>query len=200
MTRFICISGHAQNGKDTSAKMLESELASRGKSVLLVHYADLLKFICKSYFKWNGEKDEVGRTLLQKVGTDHVRKKNPNYWVDFVTGVVKMFPDEWDYVLVPDCRFPNEIKRVSTAGYDVTHVRIARRNFDSPLTEEQQKHESETALDSVLPDYWLTNDTLEQLRNDVSSLCDVILDNAKTQVDQYEQISIFDTIFRADGA
>lgn len=109
MTRFLCISGKAQNGKDTTAAMFYEELTKRGYRALLTHYADLLKHICRSLFGWDGEKDEAGRTLLQRVGTDCIRRQKPSYWVDFLTGIVRMFPDEWDFVIVADVRFPNEL-------------------------------------------------------------------------------------------
>ena len=45
MTKVICIGGKAQNGKDTSAVVFSQVLADRGNKTLVVHYADLLKFI-----------------------------------------------------------------------------------------------------------------------------------------------------------
>lgn len=155
--KVIAISGHAQNGKDTFAGMLEQKLTKDGNSVLVAHYADLLKYICKAFFGWDGVKDEAGRTLLQYVGTDVIRKQEPDFWVEFMSRVLKMFPDEWDYVLIPDTRFPNEIERLKADRFDVIHINIERTGFVSPLTPEQQAHPSETALDNVAPDYWIIN-------------------------------------------
>lgn len=164
--KVVAISGHAQNGKDTIAGMLEQKLTEDGNSVLVAHYADLLKYICKTFFGWNGTKDETGRTLLQYVGTDVIRKQEPDFWVEFVSRILKLFPNDWEYVLIPDTRFPNEIERLRTDGFDVTHINIERIGFVSPLTPEQQAHPSETALDNVEPDYWIINDgTLEQLNS-----------------------------------
>ena len=97
------------NGKDFIAKEIKSQLEQNGNKVLITHFADLLKYICKSFFDWNGKKDDEGRTLLQYVGTDIIRENNPNYWVKFLVGILEMFYNEWDYVLIPDCRFPNEV-------------------------------------------------------------------------------------------
>ena len=108
--KIICISGKAQHGKDTTADLLKGILEQQGNTVVVYHYADLLKFICKSYFNWNGQKDEYGRTLLQHVGTDVVRSKDPDYWVDFAIKFFNLFEHDWNYVLIPDCRFPNEIE------------------------------------------------------------------------------------------
>lgn len=108
--QVIAISGKAQHGKDTSAKILKNMLEADGYRVLITHYADLLKYMCRTFFGWNGEKDDAGRHILQYVGTDIIRQKRPDFWVDFVTDVLALFPDDWDFVLIPDCRFPNEIE------------------------------------------------------------------------------------------
>lgn len=166
--KVICISGKAQHGKDTVANMLKSILEDEGNSVLIAHYADLVKYICITFFDWDGEKDNYGRSLLQRVGTDIVRAQRPDYWVTFIAGILELFPEEWDYVLIPDCRFPNEINYIKNAGFDAIHLRVVRENFESPLTQEQQDHPSETALDGVKPDrYIYNNGTLEDLQREV---------------------------------
>lgn len=60
-------------------------------------------------------------------------------------------------MLIPDCRFPNEIDYLKEAGLDTVNLRVVRKNFKSTLTPEQQVHPSETALDDVEPDYYITN-------------------------------------------
>lgn len=166
--QVIAISGKAQNGKDTTAGYLKCALESDGYRVLVTHYADLLKYMCKQYFGWDGQKNDAGRQILQYVGTDVIRNKRPDFWVDFVISVIDLFPDEWDYVLIPDCRFPNEIERLKSSGLDTTHIRVRRSNFISPLTAEQQMHPSETALDNVEPDYYIENKgSLNELKETV---------------------------------
>lgn len=163
--KVIAISGHAQNGKDTVASILSEQLMGKGEKVLVAHYADLLKYICRTFFGWDGNKDEHGRHILQYVGTDVIRQKMPDYWVDFIISILDLFSDNWDYVLIPDSRFPNEIDKLKRSGFDVEHLRVVRPNFVSPLTAEQQRHPSETALDDVEPDrYIINNGTLEALR------------------------------------
>lgn len=166
--KIICISGVARSGKDTSASIIKTHLESRGKRVLVTHYADLLKFMCRQLFNWNGEKDELGRHILQYVGTDIVRKQVPDFWVDFIIQELKLFPDQWDFVIIPDCRFPNELARLRESGFDTTHVRVDRDAYENNLTEEQRNHPSETALNGVIPDYILVNDgTIETLASRV---------------------------------
>ena len=170
---IVCISGKARSGKDTSTCMLYDELKSRGKNVLICHYADLLKYICKQFLGWNGEKDDKGRTLLQHTGTEVVRKQDEDFWVNFLVKVVTFFKDKWDYVLIPDARFPNEIECWKNNNFNTIHIRIERSNFDSPLSEEQQKHASETALDNYKVDYLIENDSdLESLKHKVLNCCE----------------------------
>ena len=156
--RILCISGHAQHGKDTTAQMMQRILRGYGKRVLIIHNADLLKFMCKQLFAWDGVKDERGRTLLQYVGTDVVRAQQPDFWAEYIANVLKMFDHNWEYAMIPDCRFPNEIDLLREYGFDVVHMMIDRPGFDNGLTEEQKAHPSETALDDRAPDCTICND------------------------------------------
>jgi len=165
--KVICVSGKAQHGKDTVASIMKEQLEMRGNSVLICHYADLVKYICTKFFDWNGNKDEYGRTLLQYVGTDVIRTKEPDYWVDFIIEVLKFFPDTWDYVIIPDTRFPNECQRMKAEFHSVS-VRVDRPGFESNLTEEQKKHPSETSLDSYKFDAYIHNKgTIKTLEHEV---------------------------------
>ena len=100
--RVICISGQAGAGKDTVGQIMKEQLERQGKSVLITHNADLLKYLCRTLFDWDGQKDEAGRSLLQYVGTDVVRKQRPDFWVNFLISIFDLFGDNWDYAIIPD--------------------------------------------------------------------------------------------------
>lgn len=173
--KIILISAKARHGKDSVAEILKKLMEQNNKKVLITHYADLLKYICKTFFSWNGIKDDKGRSILQRVGTDTIRKQNPDYWVEFISDFLKMFSNEWDYVLIPDCRFPNEITRMIKDGWDVMTVRVSRLNYESPLTEKQQNHISETALDNYQFDYYLDSESgMDNLNIEVNKLYNYI--------------------------
>ena len=135
---IITFSGKARHGKDSSAQITKQIIEGNGKKALVINYANYLKYLATQYLGWDGNKDEKGRTLLQQLGTEKVRSKFPNYWVDNVINVTKIFEDDFDYVLIADARFPNEIKRWKEEGYNLITVHIERLNFDSGLTEEQK--------------------------------------------------------------
>ena len=178
--KVITISGRARHGKDTLANIIEKELTSEGYKVLITHYADLLKYICKQYFNWNGKKDKAGRTLLQYVGTDVVRKAKPDFWVSFMADFLTIFKSEWDVVIIPDTRFPNEVQYLKDAGLDVIHCHINRTNFDDGMTEEQRNHISETAIFSIQPDFCFDNDgNLNDLKHKVTEWTEEIIVNGK---------------------
>lgn len=161
------------NGKDFIAKEIKSQLEQNGNKVLITHFADLLKYICKSFFDWNGKKDDEGRTLLQYVGTDIIRENNPNYWVNFLIEILDMFKNEWDYVLIPDCRFPNEVDIFKEKDFNVTSLKITRPNFKNNLTDEQNNHPSEISMDNYTFDYELTNDN--NYRNEVAKFLEEVI-------------------------
>lgn len=157
---IILLSGKSGSGKDFVANTMKDILEEDGNKVLITHYADLLKYILKTFFNWDGKKDENGRQLLQTVGTAKIRNIDPDFWVDFIRFILSAFYKVWDYVLIPDARFENEIGKIKNnlcASYNVITVRVERNNAEPKLTLEQQQHESETALDDYVFDYYYEN-------------------------------------------
>lgn len=168
--KVILISAKAQHGKDTSALILKDLYEAENKKVLITHYADLLKYICKTFFDWNGKKDDPGRSLLQQVGTNIVGAKQPDFWVDFIISVLNLFKGSWDIVIIPDCRFVNEVEKMKN-HFDTTLIRVVRPDFDNGLSDEQKQHPSETTLDDYAFDYIVQNTgTLEELKTTLSRI------------------------------
>jgi len=167
--KVITISGYAESGKDTVANQIKWQLQDMkfDTRIVIIHYADILKFICKQYFGWDGQKDNKGRELLQHVGTDIVRAKDENYWINFVVQIIDMFKDEWDYVLIPDCRFPNEAD-VIKSKFDSIAIRVVRPGYKNHLTEEQRHHASEISMDGYKFDYIINNPGTEGLEENVA--------------------------------
>lgn len=167
---IITISGQAQHGKDSTAKIIQEKIEVNGNT-LIIHMADYLKFICKTYFNWDGNKDEKGRHLLQYVGTDKVRKIFPNFWVDAVMNFIKAFGDDFGYILIPDCRFPNEVEIFRKNGYQVLAINVKRLNYENCLTPEQRAHPSECAMKDFDFDYCIESESgIDNLSIEVDKL------------------------------
>lgn len=167
MLKTIIISGKSGHGKDMSAYFMEKELEAHGKKVMVIHFADVLKYFLTEFYHWDGDKNKPeNRTLLQHVGTDMVRAKIPDYWTCIVMGFLNAQEDysDFDVALVPDARFENEVNILLEYLTDVTTVRINRTNSDGSvwlnpqLTEDQRHHPSETSLDNYVFDYTIIND------------------------------------------
>lgn len=161
--KIFTISAKANHGKNTLADFLKLELEEQGYRVGIIAYGDYVKTICKSLYNWNGEKDEVGRTILQKVGTDIVRKNNENFWVSIVEQTIDVLRNEFDYFIIPDVRFLNEIEYLDLKGYDITSIYIKRDGFKSNLTKEQLQHSSENGIGEEHCGITVINNGLEEL-------------------------------------
>jgi len=145
--QLIQISGKAGMGKDTFARELYMSLQSEGKKVLILHYADRIKEIARICYGWNGIKDDAGRKLLQDLG-NNARKISEDIWIEEIHFILKLVAQNFDYVIIPDCRFKNEIEYWNkNTDYEQKVFRINRENFVSTLTEEAQKDATETGLD-----------------------------------------------------
>lgn len=152
--RTILISGKSGSGKDAFASIVKTLLEEhRHVKVITIHFADLVKVYAQLYYNWNCIKDEAGRTLLQHLGTDTVRAKYPDYWARTVAQFLDAVRDDFDYALIPDARFPNEIETVARIAFPAISVRLTRYNLDGTLytnplfTPQQLAHPSETSLD-----------------------------------------------------
>ncbi len=161
---ILSFSGKARHGKDTSVNILLSHINKNSTNGIRISYADYLKFVATNVFNWDGNKDDSGRTLLQKIGVDF-REKNPNFWVDNAINLVEALDNQYQYVLISDCRFENEILRWRERGYEVITIKVSRANFDNGLTLAQQQHPTETGLDNFNFDVEITASNLEELEN-----------------------------------
>ena len=164
---IITFSGKAQHGKDSSVAILKKIIENRGDTALAINNADFLKYLARQYLGWDGNKDAKGRTLLQQLGTEKVRSRFPNFWIDTVINIARVFEDDYNYILIGDCRFQNEINRWIEEGYKVISTRVDRPNFDNGLTEEQKNHPSETTLDNFQFTIRLQAETLEDLEREI---------------------------------
>lgn len=177
VTEVILISGKARHGKDTLAKFIKEALEHHGVyRVAIVHYADVLKDICTRYAGWDGNKDEKGRSILQKVG-ERIRDKDPDFFVRHLFDLAKTYFSDMEFIIIPDVRYENEIlywdsRNALVNGFWPHWVNIERPNFDNGLTKEQQEHSSEKGIDAsriTLPLVGVLNDgALEDLKDKAS--------------------------------
>lgn len=156
MKKIILISGKAMSGKDSCAEFLKQELEARGQKVVITHFAKYIKQILADYYQWDGIKTDYWRTKLQELGTDTIREKlkMPLFHCGRIVDDIKIIQNDFDYIIVPDARFKNEVLYAQASfPDDVITIRVERVGWKSSLTPEQQIHKSETDLDNFKFDY-----------------------------------------------
>lgn len=176
MKKIFMFAGFAQHGKDTAASIAQEYLFQKGYTSTRISFGDYLKFVAEKYFYWDGKKDNRGRTLLQQLGTEKGRENNPRIWASVVANFIKGFHKEFDYIIIPDFRFPNEYETLYESGFKDKLVTawIFRKDFDNGLTDVQKNHPSETSLldfsfNSVI---LVPNNKIEKLVDSVHALID----------------------------
>lgn len=174
---IILVSGLAGSGKDTFADMLAEELRGRGLRVVRDMFAKYIKQYMKDYYGWDGiTKDDKIRTKLQVLGTDIIKEKL-NYTAFHARRLAedfKIFEDDFDYFIVSDTRFRDEIyTMMASFPGKVLTVRIVRPELESKLTGEQKNHKSENDLKRVKHDCTIINSAgLDELMEDVKAFVD----------------------------
>jgi hypothetical protein len=102
------------------------------------------------------------RLILQKMGTEACRHGiADNIWIAALEKRIHGYED----VVISDCRFPNELDFVRSAGGVIVRV---KRGEEPSLEEQMKMHISETAWNYVVPDYVIDNDgTLQELKDKI---------------------------------
>ena len=189
--KILMLSAKSQHGKDTVANLMREQLEKRGKSVLIIHFADLVKHYATDYYNWNGKKDAEGRALLQMIGTGLLRARWPEYWAEIVGKFLDAIGDLEDirygfnFIIIPVWRFTNEFETVAhyaeLFNNPVTTIRVERYNqngtrYKNPnMTTDQLEHISECQLDNF-PFEWIIENrgTIEDLKDSVNIILEHI--------------------------
>ncbi len=166
--KIIALSGKAESGKNFYARSIKTYIEhSFNEKVCIIAFADVLKYTCKTYFDWNGEKDEKGRKLLQEVGTELREKNSPDIWANITCELIKLMSSKYEWFIITDVRFERELLSLKLRFSRVYPVRVERyvvnvdyfeddayrgsyaiKPYINHLTEEQRNHSSETDLDN----------------------------------------------------
>lgn len=168
--KIYLISGKAGNGKDTTAGFLKRFYEQDGKKVIYSRAGKYIKFYAMEMTGWDGSEETKPRELLQELGTDVIRNKlnKAEMFIERQIDDIEIYSYFYDAIIVPDIRLPREIESIKEKFDNVVVINVNRINYESTLTNIQQKHITETAMDSYNNfDYVITNDTLEQLEKDI---------------------------------
>lgn len=171
--KLYVISGKARHGKDTVAMYIKEIYEERGQKVINLAYGSYIKEYARRISNWDGLEETKPRELLQELGTDIIRQKIDNdFFVRRICEDILVYSYYFDIITISDARFPNELEWPKERFDDVVNVRVIRDGYETVLSEKEQKHLTETALDEYNSyDYVIHNDgTLEDLKEKVREM------------------------------
>jgi dephospho-CoA kinase len=165
--RLIALSGKMGSGKTTTFKLLHDRL---GPGVVLVKFASPLyeaqDYLYEKFgFGFPAIKD---RKLLQWLGTNWAREKNENVFVDVFKDRVAGLMANGMTVICDDCRFLNEAEAVRELGGTV--IKINKLHSGHAESESGKSHASEKEIDLIQGDFVVDNDTIENLKRDITHI------------------------------
>lgn len=112
---WIGLCGKMGVGKTATANALSRLLVDKGHGVAILPFARPLKLLARDYFGWDGQKDDRGRELLQKLGTDVGRWWDRDFWVKkWVQEADTLSAVSSVSVIADDVRFQNEVDMITS--------------------------------------------------------------------------------------
>lgn len=177
-TKIVLFSGKAGVGKTTSANILKKLVDDH---FILVDIDSFAKGVKNAATKlgWDGEKNAIGRKLLQDVGREG-RERNPNIWVDQVISR-SLNPIPKDVVIIDDWRYPNELKRLrNNKMFEVISIRLHAPEREVLSGTAEATDSSEIALpcenDTELYDFYINNfGAIDELETELITVMEIIL-------------------------
>lgn len=135
--RVVGIGHKARQGKDTIANYLQKQYNAQKFS-----FSDALYDVARVVF---GMEEKDG-PLLQVLGTEVFRRRDPDVWVK---AVYRKIQDKSPAIaVIPDVRFPNEAAFVKAMGGKLIHVRRFLADGERYIASDRSTtHPSEVALD-----------------------------------------------------
>jgi hypothetical protein len=161
--KVIGFTAKVGGGKDTAGLLITKALEEKGYRVTKISFAKCLKDICTMMFGWDRERLEhdfaykegntlddgspdpacemLGKTrrvVMQELGTEAMRNGlHYDVWIIALKlAIMRGDYDDYDYGLLTDCRFINELQFVR--DLDGTLIRLERLGEQSTLTDQTQ--------------------------------------------------------------
>ena len=167
ITLFL-VCGKARQGKSTVASYIRDYYEEQGLKTTNLEISAPLKNLAMHNFGWDGRDETKPRDLLSQLGTQIIREKlqKHDYMINRAIEDCEILANFFSIITIADVRFEHEIYDVKQIFSKVIVIEVVRPGFDTQLTEQQQKHETETGLDQFTDyDLVITNDgDLETLR------------------------------------
>jgi signal peptidase I len=99
----------------------------------------------KNIANWDGSEDTKPRELLQQLGVELIKTKiDDNMLIKRIIEDIKVYSYFYDYIVITDARFPNEIESIKNEFDNVISIRVNRNIYS--LEKKYQNHSTETGM------------------------------------------------------
>ena len=169
--KIYVICGKARHGKDTTALAIKK--AYSDKKVINLSYGSYIKEFAKNISDWDGSEETKPRELLQHLGTEVIRNNiDKDFFIKSLCNDIRVYSYYFDVITISDARFPDEVVTPKKLFDDVITIKVVRDNFETSLSDEEQKHSTETALDGFNDyDYVIENNgSIDELNEKVKTI------------------------------
>ena len=170
--KVFLFGGKARSGKGTASRLLKEKLEGKGYKVCEIQIMRTLKGYVKDYFDWDGNEDTKPRRLLQELGYDIIRIKlnKPNFHLERLCEDIDILSNYFDCFIVNDIRLPEEFLYLKNK-YDALSIHVQWADYQSPLTDTEQEHVTEHALDNFTSfDYDFISNGKEELEKSIDDM------------------------------
>ena len=113
MEKILILHAKAEAGKDTCAQIMKEQYEAAGKRVIVIAFADLVRFLLTKYYGITEFKTSEGRTQIQNFATEKIRGQDMTFWARHVAMFLYLVRDDFDIAIIPDWRFENEFTDAS---------------------------------------------------------------------------------------
>lgn len=146
---IILVAGRARSGKSTLAEYLKEEYQKWGKKVVISPYTKYLKRYIEEITGEKINEEKKPRDLLQQISSKLIKTilHKKDFFIKRQIEDIEIYSYFMDVILIPDVRFPEEIKEIKARFSNVVSIGVIRMNYVSDLTEEQKKDITEISLD-----------------------------------------------------
>ena len=172
---IFVIYGKARSGKNTITDYIKEYYNNKNMKVIDLIYAESIKNYAQKILNWDGSEETKPREFLQQLGTEIIRNKiDNNFFINRMLQDIDVYSYFYDVIIIADARLKEEIEVPYNKYEKVIRIKIERNYSD--LTEKQQQHITETALNNYDKyDYKIINNgTLEELRIKINNILDEV--------------------------
>ena len=159
----VAFIGKMRSGKDTAAEFL----LERSRAAI-IKFADPLYDMQEAIYTIADlpyDENTKDRRLLQLLGTEWGREKDPDLWLNIFEKTVNSCKNL--NIICTDCRFPNELALVKRLGFTTVKI-ITKDEIRMARGATNTNHESERHIDEMQADIDIYNiGTLEDFKQKI---------------------------------